>query len=326
MAALVLASAVTAAAPGAALADPPGTNVNLIGWGGAVEFGLEGGGAGFYGPAAVHLPAGTTVVKVAGGQAHTLALTSTGDVYAWGNNDFGQVGVDPSTTDVPTPTKVAGLPANVVLVAAGGNAGLFAGLSLAVTSTGDVWAWGQDMAGLGIPANQAPQLCAGVWPCGSTPAKVPLPAGLVAVTTDGSVAAGDALAAVIATDAGTHTTRSLVAWGSNGNQARCGGGGSPSAVPLPAGITPAQVAAGADMLLVRTTGGDVYGCGLYPGNGTGAGTHDDRPEGVARGEPGGGGGRVRASPRAPVSRTDRSGPGARTTCRGRVTVPPTRRS
>ena len=35
-----------------------------------------------------------TVVKVAAGGAHFIALTNNGDIYVWGNNSFGQLGVE----------------------------------------------------------------------------------------------------------------------------------------------------------------------------------------------------------------------------------------
>jgi len=33
------------------------------------------------------------LVKIVSGYLHTLALTNKGEIYAWGNNDCGQVGV-----------------------------------------------------------------------------------------------------------------------------------------------------------------------------------------------------------------------------------------
>ena len=43
----------------------------------------------------VHLPARIQVTKIAAGLdgRHFLALTSTGEVYSWGNNDHGCLGV-----------------------------------------------------------------------------------------------------------------------------------------------------------------------------------------------------------------------------------------
>lgn len=53
------------------------------------------------------LAEGEHIVQVAGGHSHSLALTNTGVVYAWGENVFGQLGVGLSEVDyMPTPVKV----------------------------------------------------------------------------------------------------------------------------------------------------------------------------------------------------------------------------
>ncbi len=279
LAAIVLTtSAGVASSPAPAAADPPGTNVNLISWGGKTLSGQDGGSVGTDTPAAVHLPAGTTVVQVSAGEQYALALSSAGEVYAWGENGFGEIGVAPAVNEVPTPTRVEGLPADVVTVAAGGgganvsSGNFIGGLSLAVTRSGEVWAWGQNRYGeLGIAPAPAQQLCAGgLLECRYQPAKVPLPAGIVAVGGEGSIAAGETFALVITTDAATHTTRGIYAWGFNGGGEQCFTGGGPAAgpqpVPLPADVTPASVAAGAHTTLIRTTTNNVLGCGLYPGD------------------------------------------------------------
>jgi alpha-tubulin suppressor-like RCC1 family protein len=92
-------------------------------------------------PIKVKLPAGTKVTSVRAGCFHSLALTSTGQVLAWGFNAVGQLG-NGSTTDSDTPVPVS--------VAAGITvAGIAAGdlHSLALTSTGQVWAWGFGLQG-----------------------------------------------------------------------------------------------------------------------------------------------------------------------------------
>ena len=56
-------------------------------------------------PVKVKLPAGTKVTAVAAGELHSLAVTSTGAVLAWGGNNFGQLG-DGSYAGSDVPVKV----------------------------------------------------------------------------------------------------------------------------------------------------------------------------------------------------------------------------
>ncbi|MGA3026363.1 MAG: hypothetical protein ABSF98_16485 [Bryobacteraceae bacterium] len=74
------------------------------------------------------------IIAVAAGNAHSLALTSNGTVWAWGANYHGQLG-DGTTTLRYSPVQVANL-SGVIAIAAGDN------YSLALKSDGTVWAWG----------------------------------------------------------------------------------------------------------------------------------------------------------------------------------------
>ncbi len=60
-------------------------------------------------PVKVKLPAGTKVTAIAAGEVHSLAVTSTGSVLAWGGNNFGQLG-DGSyqRSDVPVKVNLGG--------------------------------------------------------------------------------------------------------------------------------------------------------------------------------------------------------------------------
>ncbi|MGH3156425.1 MAG: RCC1 domain-containing protein, partial [Streptosporangiaceae bacterium] len=93
-------------------------------------------------PVPVSLPSGTTVTQVAAGMENfALALTSAGQVLAWGDNTFGELG-NGSTTDSDIPVAVS-LPSGtaVTQVAAGGAT------SYALTSAGAVYAWGSGAGG-----------------------------------------------------------------------------------------------------------------------------------------------------------------------------------
>lgn len=86
---------------------------------------------------------GLTVIAIAAGDRHSLALTVSGassTVWAWGNNDFGQLG-DGTTSSTSTPAQVLNLPDGVIAIAAG------AFHSLALTSGGAIYAWGDNAYG-----------------------------------------------------------------------------------------------------------------------------------------------------------------------------------
>src|SRR5262249_6442419 len=93
-----------AGAAAAALGD------TILAWGNNVNGQLgDGTKTTRFNPVTVHLPPGTTVTSVRTGCFHTLALTSTGQVLAWGFNGDGELG-NGTTTDSATPVPVS-LPA-----------------------------------------------------------------------------------------------------------------------------------------------------------------------------------------------------------------------
>jgi len=93
-------------------------------------------------PVRVHLPSGTNVTFVASGSEHSLALTSTGGVLAWGDNDFGQLG-DGTTLERDTPVRIT-MPSSVKKVTKLIGGGVF---SLALTGAGRLLSWGSNVFG-----------------------------------------------------------------------------------------------------------------------------------------------------------------------------------
>jgi alpha-tubulin suppressor-like RCC1 family protein/phosphodiesterase/alkaline phosphatase D-like protein len=88
--------------------------------------------------------AGRTVVGLAGGLRHSLALCADGTVAVWGGNDFGQLGIGSTTTSLqPVPLHTGGVLAGktVVAVAAGLNS------SYALCADGTLASWGQNSDG-----------------------------------------------------------------------------------------------------------------------------------------------------------------------------------
>ena len=108
-------------------------------------------GANFYGqlgtgtpdssdrPTRVDTPAGVTFKAIAAGSDFSLALSTTGTVYAWGNNEVGQLGA-------PAVIQSSAVPVPVVMPAGVTFASITAGAeyALAISTTGKVYAWGQD--------------------------------------------------------------------------------------------------------------------------------------------------------------------------------------
>jgi alpha-tubulin suppressor-like RCC1 family protein len=88
--------------------------------------------------------AGKTVVAIAAGEDHNLALCSDGTVAAWGGNSFGKLG-DGGVSDrrSPVAVSISGVLAgkSVARIAAGRNH------SLAICSDGTVVGWGRNTAG-----------------------------------------------------------------------------------------------------------------------------------------------------------------------------------
>ena len=191
-------------------------------------------------PVKVRLPGGTKVTRIAGGFAHSVALTSTGSVLAWGKNYNGNLG-NASTTDSDVPVDVS-LPAGtkVTAVAAGGEH------NLAVTSTGAVLAWGYNAAG---------QLGDGSTGASDVPVNVSLPAG----TKVTAVAAGASHSVALT------STGAVLAWGYNADGELGDGNTTNSDVPvkvnLPPGTKVIAVAAGGYYSLAVTSTGAVLAWG-----------------------------------------------------------------
>lgn len=87
----------------------------------------------------------TNVVAIAGGSLFSLAVTSNGQVYAWGDNSFGQLGTNTNGGILTSPHLVAGI-SNAVLVSAHSSGEH----SLAMTvdhGTNRYWGWGLNYSG-----------------------------------------------------------------------------------------------------------------------------------------------------------------------------------
>jgi alpha-tubulin suppressor-like RCC1 family protein len=85
----------------------------------------------------------TNVVSLTAGSRFTCAAREDGSVWCWGANAYGQLG-DGTTMHRPSPTRVPGL-TGVTAVSA--SISSIYGHACALTSSGDVWCWGDNRYG-----------------------------------------------------------------------------------------------------------------------------------------------------------------------------------
>jgi len=103
------------------------------------QLGNGTGGAGTDKSSPIQVPGLTGVTAMAGGYGHSLALISDGTVRAWGDNNYGQLGIG-SSTDKRSPEQIIGL-SSVIAIAAGDYH------TLALKSDGTVLVWGYNLDG-----------------------------------------------------------------------------------------------------------------------------------------------------------------------------------
>ncbi len=211
-------------------------------------------------PTLVTLPGASGPVTHVAGGGHTLAVTSTGQLYAFGNNEDGQLGNETNNGMYayeanPTPTLVT-LPGEVGPVTQAAAGGAF---SLAVTESGQLYAFGENFWGqLGNTTNDETSKP------NPTPMLVTLPGEVGPVT---QAAAGGAFSLAV-TESGQ-----LYAFGENingelGNPTNnlakeLKPNPTPTLVTLPGEVgSVAQIAAGDLHTLVLTSGDQLYAFGF----------------------------------------------------------------
>ncbi|XTZ13904.1 Ig-like domain repeat protein [Micromonospora echinospora] len=261
-----------------AVALPAGTRITAIAAGGLHSLGLTSTGtvlawgdndSGQLGngtttdsnvPVPVALPAGTRITAIAAGSAHSLALTSTGTMLAWGYNGYGQLGNGTNThSRVPVPVA---LPAGtrITAIAAGYDH------SLGLTSTGTMFAWGHNYRG---------QLGNGT----TTDSNVPVPVALPAGTRITAIAGGSAHSLALT------STGTMFAWGYNGLGQLGNGTNTDSRIPVPVSLpnpSIVAIAAGLHHSLALTSTGTMFAWGYngYGQLGNGTNTHSNVPVAV----------------------------------------------
>ncbi|OXM82828.1 Ig-like domain-containing protein, partial [Paenibacillus rigui] len=91
----------------------------------------------------------TGVKKIQAGSSFGVALKEDGSVYTWGNNQNGELGIGNEVPGSPVPVKVPNLPPIK-------NIFVRNGYTMAIDTTGLLWAWGEESFGqLGIGTRPA---------------------------------------------------------------------------------------------------------------------------------------------------------------------------
>ena len=197
----------------------------------------------------------SNITKISCGGYHCMALSSDGTVYAWGMNDYGQLG-DNSITERKTPIKV--------LYSGDAVSNISAGFihSALTTTTGKVYCWGSNGNGQ-VGDNTS-----------GTDRKIPTQ--VVGVGNSGTL---EGIRDVTCGDSFTHAIKdsdgSVYGWGKQlygmiGNGQNSGNATTPTSVILASdssvvtGIT--QISGGGDFALMLKSDGTVYTCG-YGSNG-----------------------------------------------------------
>ncbi|MFV0634749.1 SpaA isopeptide-forming pilin-related protein [Demequina sp.] len=206
-------------------------------------------------PAMVEMPSGVTFTQVDAGHFHTVALGDDGNTYAWGYNNYGQLGTG-TTPQNTTPVAVE-MPSGVTFTQVA--AGMFH--TVALGDDGNTYAWGENRNG---------QLGDGTTSQNATPVMVDMPSGVTFTQVD----AGHSYTAALGDDGNTY------AWGYN-NVGQLGDGTTtdrttPVVVDMPSGVTFTQIRLGASHTLALGDDGNTYAWGVNRNGQLGDGTNEDR--------------------------------------------------
>ena len=208
-----------------------GTDGNLYSWGdnGAGALGRETDQTPENRPGVVTPPTGVRFTQFSAGSGYSLALGSDGNLYSWGNNGIGQLGIGATDSNQHNTPSKGSMPTDgtkFTQISAGNYH------SLAMGTDGNLYSWGDNSLGqLGRALTSTSTLNDG------TPHKVNPPAG---VTRFIQVIAGGDNSLAMGWDG------NLYSWGDNskgqlGRSASSTQDGTPRRVAMPAGITITQV-------------------------------------------------------------------------------------
>jgi alpha-tubulin suppressor-like RCC1 family protein/PKD repeat protein len=158
-------------------------------------------------PLPAQVPGIESAISIVAGRDHSLALRDDGTVWAWGWNQFGQLG-DGTTTNRAVPVKVDSLDEVVAIEASETH-------SMALRSDGTIWSWGLNTSG---------QLGHGFVSPLTSP--VPVPAQVIGLDDVVAIAVGEGYSLALDSEG------AVWGWGSNGFGQLGNGTNTSQAVPV----------------------------------------------------------------------------------------------
>jgi alpha-tubulin suppressor-like RCC1 family protein len=220
--------------PGSAYAL--GRNGKVYAWGNNQDALGDGGSRNHVRPRVVPLPSGVRATAIAGAGMDGYAIGTDGNLYAWGDNIFGELG-NGTTDSSGTPVRVS-LPSGVSPRSIAGSISNGFGTAYMIGSDGKEYAWGfngDGELGNGAPG---PQSCPDqgiVYQCSTTPVLVALPVGVTPTQIAGNYDGGSAIG----------SDHRVYSWGRyNLGNGSSGGSDTPVAVSLPSGSIPEALGQG----------------------------------------------------------------------------------
>jgi len=209
-----------------------GSDGNAYAWGESLD-GSLGDGSGISvneAPVVVSLPSGITATALAATSDSAFAIGSDGNIYAWGDNTYGELGIGtntgPATCPGYGPNYCSTTPVEVSLprgVTATAIAGSGSAMAFALGSDGKIYAWGQGALGVAGTTQS------------DSPIVVSLPTGVTATALSGAGDGGYAIG----------SDGNVYAWGDNETGALGNGTTTvsltPIEVPLPMGVSPVAI-------------------------------------------------------------------------------------
>ena len=212
-------------------------------------------------PEMIALASGVTPTAIAAGDGDSLAIGSDGNLYAWGANDYGELG-DGTTAHHNSPEVITLAPGVRPTAIAVGGAN-----SLAIGSDGNLYAWG---------ANAVGELGDGTTTNHDSPEVITLAPGVRPT----AIAVGDGDGLAIGSDG------NLYAWGWN-TDGELGDGtttnhNNPEVITLAPGVAPTAISAGSYHNLAIGSDHKLYAWGynLDGQLGDGSAVQHDSPEAI----------------------------------------------